>query len=82
VLVDVLMISGDTFFCAPCSLAQEDREVSRWEREVAGGEGWCDEDEELGGFRGVETTRGEEGISEEGERLLGCERGELRGLRG
>jgi len=69
------------FFCAPCSLAQEDREVSRWEREVAGGEGWCDEDEELG-FRGVETTREEEGISEEGERLLGCERGELRGLRG
>ncbi|CUS09351.1 unnamed protein product, partial [Tuber aestivum] len=59
------------FFCAPCSLAQEDREVSRWEREVAGGEGWCDDDEELGGFRGVETTRGEEGISEEGERLLG-----------
>lgn len=66
------------FFCSCCALAQEDREVRRWERVVAMGDGLDGLDEEAGG-RGVV---GEEGIREEGERLLGEERAEFRGLRG
>lgn len=72
------------FFCACCALAQEDREVRRWERVSAMGEGLdgldgsADED----GFIGRGGVVGEEGIREEGERLLGEERAEFRGLRG
>lgn len=58
------------FFCACCSLAQEDREVRRWEQEVAMGDG-------LDGLEGEEGGRGvvgETGVGEEGERLLGEER--------
>lgn len=55
------------FFCACCSLAQEDREVRRWEQEVAMGDG----------LEGLEEGRGEEGetgVGEESERLLSEER--------
>ena len=73
------------FFCSSCSLAQEDREVRKWESDISNGDRWND-DEELGP-REVDTARdeediNEEGVSEEGERLLGFERDDLRGLRG
>lgn len=55
------------FFCTCCSLAQEDREVRRWEQVVAMGEGL----EEAPVRRDVE---GEDGETEEAERLLGDER--------
>ncbi|KAH0613914.1 uncharacterized protein H6S33_005800 [Morchella sextelata] len=53
------------FFCTCCSLAQEDREVRRWEQVVAMGEGL----EEAPVRRDVE-----DGETEEAERLLGDER--------
>jgi len=58
------------FFCGCCSLVQEDREVRSWEKEV-------EEEGDLGSLTVVE-----EGIEEEGDRLLGSEREVLRGLRG
>jgi hypothetical protein len=54
-------------FCGCCALAQEDREVRKWESE------W--EDGALDSFD-------QERVDEEGERLLGSERAVLRGLRG
>ncbi|KAF8540060.1 PLAC8 family-domain-containing protein [Trichophaea hybrida] len=59
------------FFCGCCALVQEDREVRTWERQM--------EEEGLGDLRRADE---EEAVREEGERLLGSERNELRGLRG
>jgi len=59
------------FFCGCCALVQEDREVRMWERQM--------EEEGLGDLTIADE---EEAVREEGERLLGCERSELRGLRG
>jgi hypothetical protein len=56
-------------FCGCCALAQEDREVRRWESE------WED-----GALESFDQER--EHVDEEGERLLGSERAVLRGLRG
>ncbi|KAL7275952.1 hypothetical protein RUND412_001076 [Rhizina undulata] len=65
-------------FCSCCALTQEDREVRAWEaRERMEGLGEWDEEE---GRAAV--VIGEEGIREEGERLLGGERQGLQGLRG
>lgn len=58
------------FFCACCSLAQEDREVRRWEQEIAMGDGLEGLESEQHD-RGVE---GETGVDEESERLLSEER--------
>lgn len=57
------------FFCACCSLVQEDREVRHWERLVAMGEGLDAFDDEA--FAPVRRGAArEEGVREEGERLL------------
>lgn len=62
-------------FCHCCALAQEEREVLRWEREEL----------EEGFARGEDLERGVVGEGEvraEGERLLGAEQEGLEGLRG
>ncbi|TGZ82491.1 PLAC8-domain-containing protein [Ascodesmis nigricans] len=56
-------------FCACCSLAQEEREVLRWEH-----------DQVEGGLTGV--LMEDDQVRAEGERLLGAEQEGLRGLRG